>query len=405
MKSLALISYEWKIYIADRKAMGVILLAPFFLLLLFSYALSPLIEQETWIEKFDIALVNLDPSWETKTIVSHFESAEEVRQIVNIHHLNRAEAQKRLLANQIAAIIIIPEGFSKDLEVGANTPVEVIGNHQRPLQSELVRILMQSGADLITAAQSGVNTIYLYMQKANVNPVELEQVFNQSVMQFTLQSLVRGEIFEKRTVSAFGSITAEEYYAVSISILFLLGTGLLGLRIGQREGMIVLQRLLAVGIPFTKIILARWISLALLLAIPYTLYYTFIQFFLDDFFRGDWFSFLFISMLIIGTVSAFYLFLSSLVTQMANLNVLSFMFIMVMSIIGGSLIPLAYLPAWMDSLDVFSLNMWATRGLYDALFLGSGELLMHSAAVLGASTVLLLALSIWLGKRSTLPLR
>lgn len=399
MSTWTLFRYEWETYLADKKALGVMLLAPLFLLILCGYALSPLLTEESILEPFDIALVNLDPSWETKTIINHFESSAELRQLVNLQHVTRAEGQKRLMADHVAAMVIIPENFSKDLEVGINTPVEVIGNPQRPLQAEVIRILMESGADLITAAQSGVNTIYIYVRDAQVSAAELEQVFNQSVLQFTLQSLARGELFTSQSISAFEGLTAREYYAVSLSILFLLGTGLLVARSNLQERKLLGQRLLAAGIPMTNMMAARWLALALLLTVPYTLYYSLIILFMPGFLRGEVSLFLLVSLLIIGTISALYLCLATLVRELANLNMFGFLLILAMSLVGGTLIPLAYLPNWVEQITFLSVNKWAAQGLFAALYDNDRQLLGQSVLILGLFTVLLLSASIWLGKR------
>ena len=332
-------------------------------------------------------------------MINHFERSEEIRRLVKLEHLGMTEAHKRLLTNQVAALIIIPEGFSKDLEVGKNTPVEVIGNPARPLQAELVRLLMQSGADYITAAQSGVNTIYLYMQQAGVSAEELEQVFKQSVLQFTLQSLARGELFATRTVSAFEGLTTREYYAVTVSILFVLVSGLLATRNRLGEGRLLWQRILATDLSFSQLVLARWISLSLLLAVPYFLYYSAIVLFIPDLVRGELGWFLLVSCFVLAAVSALYIMLSFLVDDLAKLNLLGFLVISLMTLLGGSLIPLAYLPAEVEQLAYLSLNKWAAMGIFTALFAGERAMLWQSLIALGLGSLLLLALSIWLGKR------
>lgn len=399
MKLWTLFRYEWKTYLADKQALGVILLAPLFLLLLCGYALSPLLEEESVLEPIDLALVNLDPSWETRTIIHHFESSKELRKWITLHQVTMKEAQKLLMADRVAALIIIPEHFSKDLEVGINTPVQVMGNPRRPLQAELVRILMESGADFITAAQSGVNTIYLYMRTAKVSAAELEQLFNQSVLQFTLQSLNRGELFASQSITPFFGLTAREYYVVSLSILFLLVSGLLAVRSNLGERKLLEKRLLAIGVPMTGRILAGWLTLISLLVIPYTLYYGLVFPFLPERNLERFSLFLLSSLLVLGSISAFHLFLTALIREPANLNLFGFLLIGVMSLLGGTLIPLAYFPQWVAQLHLFSLNKWIAQGLLASLFGQTNHLLTQSMLILGLVTIALLVISVWLTKR------
>ncbi|MCD8501574.1 MAG: ABC transporter permease [Bacillaceae bacterium] len=179
MKSLTWLKYELKNMLTDYKVLCTIFVGPMIFLLFVSYLISPFLIEDRHFEKIDLALVNLDDSTITEMIIQHFLNDEGVEKYVNVLQVNEQEAEQLIKNNQVASTVIIPERFSADLSVGINTPVTVIGNQKQPLQAAMIKMLMESGANMVTASQAGINTVYSYIVKRHFIPADFAAILSQ----------------------------------------------------------------------------------------------------------------------------------------------------------------------------------------------------------------------------------
>lgn len=91
-------------------------------------------------------------------------------------------------------------------------------------------------------------------------------------------------------------------------------------------------------------------------------------------------------------VSSFGVFLVSIVKTRQQLNGISTLIIMTMSALGGSMIPLFIMPAFMQKIAVVSLNYWGIQGFYDIFWrnLPFVDILPRMLVLLGIGGVMLL---------------
>lgn len=399
MKSLVWLRYELKNMLRDFKVVSVLFLGPLFLLALVGYLLAPLFMEDSQFEKIDIALVNLDQSRETNIMLRQFINNDEIQKAMNIIEVSHEEADQRLLDNKVTAVIIIPDGFSRDLMQGINTPVTVIANPNRPLQAAIVKQLMQSGVNMVNAAQSGINTVYVYMEKANVGRKDLHRIFQETVIQFTIHTLNRQEIWEYQTVSAYGELSKKQYYLINLGLIFVFFMGLFGIRISSSESSLLEKRLRSFGIGSLQVVIVRWLSLATFLIIPYCLYFTIVAMMMSDSFQGKIGFVVLISILTLLTISALFLTISSCLRNIATVNIISFVVIIGMPVVGGNIIPLSYLPHWVENLQILSLNYWLSQGMFISFFNGDQSMFWSNIFILSFIIIFLLTIALFIEKR------
>ncbi|MEK1831946.1 ABC transporter permease [Priestia megaterium] len=105
-----------------------------------------------------MAIVDKDDTAQTKYVIEQLTEGK-LRKILKPLYTNEQKAKQLLQQNKVAAIVMLPKGFSHDIAHGKNQPLYVIGNSNKPLQSQLFRYVMESAADYTSAAQSGINTV------------------------------------------------------------------------------------------------------------------------------------------------------------------------------------------------------------------------------------------------------
>jgi ABC-2 type transport system permease protein len=88
-----------------------------------------------------------------------------------------------------------------------------------------------------------------------------------------------------------------------------------------------------------------------------------------------------------------------------QLDGLSTILILTMSAIGGSMMPVVFMPMFLQKMAVGTVNYWAIQGFYDIYWrnLPLVEVLDNAAVLLGLSA-LLLGLAVWFFRRNLLRL-
>jgi ABC-2 type transport system permease protein len=390
---ISLVYFNLKDYILDVRTLLLMMFTPLVIILSLVYALSPLIEGDSFIESFDMAIVNKDNTLQTRTLIQQIEKSQQLKGLVRFIYVDEHEALRLLQENEIASIITIPRGFSADLAVGKNTPVKVVGNLQRPLQSVLTKAWMQSSADLVTAAQSGVNTVYHFLREADLSKKELNEAVNLSIIQFSLHALGRGEMYNIDIVSSINNLSPVQYYIISGGvILLLIWSFMIILAILGGKSAALEQRLISFGISSYQLLWSRFLSITIILFTKFLFIFTLIVM-LSSYDMGQHIIyFLVLALLVIMTMNAMFLLLATIIEHMILRQLFGFFIILWLSISGGSIVPLSYLPEWINFLSALSINKWAIQGFSDVLY--SAQVRDQALYIPALSAMLILFLSL-----------
>ncbi len=344
------------------------MLFPILLLGITYLGLKPLLEDKQWVEPFAVAIVDEDNTFETKLLMKQYEESEELQNVLTFKKTDAATASKRLAANEIAGMVIVPDGFTSGIRRGKNIPVTVIGNPERPFQAELLEQVMVSNANLISAAQSGANAAFHYLRKMGLSSEEFAAYRDTIITDFTLQALNRNKIYETETLSAFGGITSIEFYSLSGVLILLLVGGLFGMSLTARSEQTALRERLTLqgvrfGVFFFSNILSVFVLLVIQSAILISLFYSITK---------TW------SLAATIIVFAYCLAVSSLfalVQELFRQNGAKWgagiILVVGTAATSGSIVPLSYLPEMWRSVSFLNVVHHAHSGLVESLFAGS----------------------------------
>lgn len=397
MRVVALVTYKLKAVLKQPFPLAVMLLAPLFLAAFLSYGLEPLIADNRFVEPFQVALVDEDNSLETRTLIRQFEAADDFKKIVRFVRVDYAKGEQLLTEDGVAVLVRLPANFAQEMRSGKNVPIEVIGNAQRPLQASLFKSMLEAGLGLVTAAQSGINTVYHYLSEAGVDSEALSQTLKQLIADYSLQTLGRKQVFAEETVSALGGFSPHDYYAVAGDTVLLTFAGLLGLsQLGTAENEALQKRLALFGVRPLTAVVANFTFLSIVLLVQVAGVLLLLALLLDGSAfdlsaSGSLLLLLVATFTAVLAVSALFTFFASLPLKEGAKALLALAAIVSMAVVGGAVLPLAYLPEVFETLSQFTLVRWIVSATLHALFLDEANEVWANAAVLSVSALLLLA--------------
>ncbi|MFE1242830.1 ABC transporter permease [Fictibacillus sp. NPDC058756] len=359
-----------KCWLKQPMPLFAMMLFPLLLLGITYLGLKPLLEDKKWVEPFAVAIVDEDNTFETKLLMKQYEESEELQAVLSFQKTDGKTASEMLADNEIAGMVIVPDGFTQGIRRGKNIPVTVIGNPERPFQAELLQQVMVSNANLISAAQSGANAAFHYLRKMGLSSEGFATYRDAIITDFTLQALNRNKIYETETLSAFGGVTPVEFYSLSGVLILLLIGGLFGMSLTARgEQTALRERLSLQGVRSSVFFFGNIISVFMLLVIQSVvltlLFYSVTK---------TW------SLLATAILLAYCLAVSSLFALCQELFQrngakwgVGILFVVGVTATSGSVLPLSYLPEMWHSVSFLNVLHHTHNGLVETLFSGAGE--------------------------------
>lgn len=361
-------SFFIKVLWRNRKAATLLWLAPICFLFGIGIVVSSVVLDEKRLQAFQIAIINEDPTVETNLVIKQITESEHLSKMMQTIEVDRYKADEMLQNNEIAAVIHIPEGFSRDVARGKNTPVKVMGNNQRPLQAALVRHVMESAANFTSAAQSGINTVHYYMKELDIDKQERKAAISREVVSFSLHVLGRGVIYEENLMSSIFQTSLIQYYSFSFLVLLMMiwsFLGLLFLKGKVNQG--IHQRLRGLGYSNVHGTVATMLATFFLVACSIWIITIFLFLYLkiDSFF--SFLQVMAVSLVYICVFLCFFLLLQAIVKNVKLYIFVGVLVILFSTILGGHIVPSYYFPEAIQLISAFTINSWFLSILFSII--------------------------------------
>ncbi len=303
----------------------------------------------------------------------------------------REEALRLIRLGRCPAAVIIPSGFAQTFGnfMGGGLAVEVIHDPSNPIVLHTVSGLLQA------AAMSAAPDILMEMGMEQFDAAGGSLTAKQRELIQTIKPMLRGlgghspdaskdaaapsspGISGLITVKATDAGAREDdpdskprsivaYYAAGIGVMFLLfsmANGAGGSLLEEEERG-TLERLLTSRVSMRLLLLGHWLFFALIGVAQLSLMFVWaaVVFDLDLWSAQHLLGFAAMTVATAGAASAFGLVLATLCKSRAQLGGTSTIVILIMSALGGSMVPRFVMPEFMNTTALFTFNGWALDG-------------------------------------------
>ena len=357
---VALFKNDVRLFLRDWKACVLLLAAPLLFISLFTYALTPYLNKSSFIEPFPIALVDMEDTSQTRMLAKQLE---EISIFSEVQRLDEGTAMVKLSDKSVGGVVIFPPDFTASIAAGENKPVSVIGNSTMPLKAYVVKNVIQSAANLVSAAQSAIITIYHYDKIAGLSGKELDIRYNNAIAQYFMGALARNDVFFFPDAPVQYSVTAVEYFTAALIVVFMMFAGMPGTKMlvtEKSEG--VTRRLSATTIPMWKVIFSKLIVSVMLLVLQFGMIIVFTSVLFHNYWGAPVKNILILFGGLIIAISTWSIFVAAISTTPAAADIIGNLGILLMSVIGGNIYPLTSMPGWVKVLSKFTVSRWAMDG-------------------------------------------
>jgi ABC-2 type transport system permease protein len=381
----------------DKRAVILTLLVPIALISLFAFAFGGAGGSND-ANPISIYISDQDSTDMSKDVISNLDTLKSL----DIKLLPLDTAKEDVKKGNRVAVLAIYKGFKDSVESGKNYPMELFYDQSRQIEAGLLQQVLFSHLMGIVGTKGIRSRINKMIDEENpgLSRKELSDIHEKVDSQVS-----KFESSDKNPDKGFMGIKTTAMFAksdnnlglvqavagVAIMMLLFSVTGMgSGMLTEKEEG--TLKKLLYSPIKPSSILFGKMISTTIVSIAQLTVMFLFawIAFGLNIFIDVPS-----LIVMILSTAFAcgsFGIFIASIAKTRKQVESFSTLVILIMSAIGGSMVPIFIMPAIMQKIAVFSVNYWGIQGFYDIFWrhLPISDVLIRVAVLIGIGLFMML---------------
>lgn len=327
-----------------------------------AFCASDLLYQENSFSQSTVAIVTDDPENPYITFALDFLSEMESTSIsLSFEIMDESTAYRRLEQGNVIAVLLFPHDVINGILYGDNYPIEVVFPKDNNLSAVFLTEITKAGGTMLAGAQTGIYTTgELYSRFGCAN--YLSNAYERVNMQNFNHVLRREIVFETIAADISGAPTLGDYYLASGITFFLLLVGILFAGILSADNKAYRTKLLSEGISGLSYLLAKTVTLFVVLFIFLLLIGITADIFFESvsLFQPETILFLLILALFLALYINFFYLLSK---HIASSVMLLFLTGCVQMFLSGGLIPLAFFPDFLRNYADFMPAAYIQQGI------------------------------------------
>jgi len=398
---LKLFKKDLTLFLHDQRSVILTFLLPVILITLFAFAYGSIGAYDGRSEPVNLLVSDLDQTRSSKDIIHKIDSLEDIRIIVS----DSIKSKELVIKGKYACALIIYKGFQDSLEAGKATPVELVYDRSREmeigiLQQNLISTLMSATGEIIVK-----KSIEKYMlgQFPDIDKSTRDNILKTAIKKDSNTPVIKWtSVVGEKNDTKLGLIQAVAGTAI-LMLLFSVagvGTSILEEKENGTINRLLYSPLKGSSILYSKMLFAFFISI---LQLTSMFLFAWLIFNMDLGINIPA-----LILMIIATafaVSSLGIFLAAVAKTRQQAQNLSTIIILVMSAIGGSMIPLFIMPAILQKVALLSVNYWGIQGFYDIFWRTLPlEAILPKIFILMSIGIIMTLVSILLFKKSTMKL-
>ena len=306
-----------------------------------------------------MGIADNDNSEYSHLLVNYFDENENFTSYISVVRASETELDGMFYSGDIDLYIIIPENFSQNLKVIQNETIKVVINSYDTTKSVLMTNLLDAYAAYISSVQVNCQALLDLMRDEGYPQEERKAVNREVSIDLVFTALGSDSYFNKSEMDRINGISLINYYIYSVIVLIILyggmfaGMAALKERLGKAGA-----RMRSVGVSGVSIFFSRLAA--------YSLVYSVVMI---------------IMMIVTGTMGQInipavsilasvptiiasviiFTLISRFSTSVNSYTIVSNMLILLMTISGGGIIPIMYLPEVCVKVACFTPTYWFLR--------------------------------------------
>lgn len=354
---------DLKILALDYKALLSLVLMPAVIMLILGTALGNVFTNDSTISKFPVVIANNDKGTESTTFIKVIKDY--YSNIFDVTVEMKSSAMDKLKSKKVPAVVVIPEDYSSKIKNQEKVTVEVISNSEDSIKGQMVSGTVNGYMNIVSVSLKGYEAFFETAAKSgNKNFMSLGT--NGSVMMDIASKLGNQLIkFKESTQSKTKPISALQYYAVSMLVMYLLFSSVTGVNMMlQEKDNQTLGRIIGAGVSKFQLIFGKCIGLATIGCLQSLVLVVFTSIVYKVSWGDSIYAIVLLSLCVILVSSGFGMFIAAVGKTLKAANSLGQILIMVFTALGGGMMPFYLFPSILKAMANITPNRHAMDAYY-----------------------------------------
>jgi ABC-2 type transport system permease protein len=370
------------ITVRDRASLGILIVMPMVLIVILSSALGNLASN---LGKTPVAIVNLDKGAVGAKVTDGFFTDTQLTDLFLAQRMHDPAQAAALVANgDLAGALVVPADFSRRLDTGRPSVLTLYIDPGREIAGTVFRSVAESLSTRVSAASTAARTSAYYVAGLRVpDPTFVGGVIGNAVQSASATGALTAVSVQETTAAQGKQLSSLSYYSGAMSVMFLMFGAMFGAfsLVRERDNW-TLPRMLMTPTPRVQILGGKMLGVFMVGAAQFMVLYGFTNALGVRW--GDPFALALVAASTVGAATGLSVFIAAVAKTVRSVSGIAQMLIQFMAAVGGSFIPVAQFPAWMQPLHYASVNGWAIDAIL-AIMNGGHVLavLPNVAALLG----------------------
>lgn len=198
-------------------------------------AFSAIMQNAQVFQKVNIGIAIPEGESISRLATQYISSMDSVRSVCDFYYLDEQESVEQLKQGTLQAVVVLPEGFYHDVQVGINPPAQIYFPKDVAQNTQVFEELVTAGVSFLQTAEAGV---YAALDTASYYGVELQGagLGDTIAYLFAHQMLKRDSVYSARMLSTMGNLSVAEYYYAAGLVILLMMCGIqFGFLYGKRN--------------------------------------------------------------------------------------------------------------------------------------------------------------------------
>ena len=401
---------DLKMIIRDKKALAILILMPLILTSILGFALDGVFtscEGGIGVKRIPIGIVTVTGGTESSAalsklipdsarkeieaaakdvdiqdiLINKFLQDDEIKKLVSYELLPESEALDKLEKKQLSALVYLPDNLSVDFVSGKNITLKVVTNNSGDIEKSVLKGIIQGFTDALSIPRIGMRVLAEERVAAGIGtteysslPDELRNLINESSNSIELKQV---------TLEGRKFISAMEYYAAAMSVMFILFAAGFGVNsIIEEKQYLTLNRIILSGAAKWEIVLGKATAVFFIGLLQMTIMIVFSSIV----FKVQWGSspaaLLMLTLSAVFAVAGFSVLLAAIVKTNRGADIFQSIVVQFMALLGGSMMPIYSMPDFMKTVAGLTINGQALMGYLRLMEGGTINDVGHSIAYL-----------------------
>lgn len=297
----------------------------------------------------------------SQMLVDDFESKKDLAKVFILEQDTLANLQPRFDDKSLDAIVIIPDGFVKALMSFEYLPMEIQINNDDPIKTMILYNGFLGYERYISSVEKGVTSFYNVFHD-EVSKDEYWEYNDALSVELIMTVLSRSEMYEFKPIVDIPSVISVKYYFIAITVMFIFLLALFtGLDLLKEVKSHAFKRLLTTRVSMLAYMCSKIVSHVIVIVFIVAMWS-----FMFGMISGESLGLnnihmiaLLILFIIIAVVAG--LFTTLFISNEEELLLFSSVFVFFNAIVGGSIIPIHYMPEGLKSIAKITPNYMIIR--------------------------------------------